>query len=113
MKATAAPTNNGIKGIEDAFSAAKQRGRATLIPYICAGYDQATKTVDILLAMQKGGALAPCLNPFADGDTIKESHKIAINNGTTGMRDCLRILETAHHSHGVLFKLGRRVQLRC
>eukprot|EP00984_Skeletonema_dohrnii_P002110 scaffold703_cov133-Skeletonema_dohrnii-CCMP3373.AAC.4 len=96
----AAPTNNGIKGIEDAFSAAKQRGRAALIPYICGGYDQATKTVDILLAMQKGGADIielgiPCLNPFADGDTIKESHKIAIDNGTTGMRDCLRILETA------------------
>jgi len=100
MKATAAPTNNGIKGIEDAFSAAKQRGRATLIPYICGGHDSPKKTVDILLAMQIGGADiielgVPCSEPFADGDTIKESHKIAINNGTTGMRDCLHILETA------------------
>ena len=65
---------------------------------ICCGYDTSSKTVGILLAMQNGGADiielgVPCSNPFADGDTIKISHKVAINNGTTGMRDCLRILE--------------------
>jgi len=92
--------NAGIKGIDDAFAAAKQHGRAVLIPYICGGYDSPAKTVAILLAMQKGGANIielgiPCANPFADGDTIKESHKIAIEKGTTGMRDCLLILETA------------------
>lgn len=92
--------NAGIKGIHDAFAAAKQHGHAALIPYICGGYDSPTKTVAILLAMQKGGADIielgiPCANPFADGDTIKESHKIAIDNGTTGMRDCLLILANA------------------
>lgn len=92
--------NTGINGIDDAFAAAKLHGRAVLIPYICGGYTSPTKTVDILLAMQKGGADIielgiPCANPFADGDTIKESHKIAIDNGTSGMRDCLLILETA------------------
>lgn len=64
------------------------------------GYDTSSKTVGILLAMQNGGADiielgVPCSNPFADGDIIKISHKVAINNGTTGMRDCLRILEIA------------------
>ena len=91
---------HGIGGIADAFSSAKQTGRATLIPYICGGYDSPAKTVGLLLAMQKGGADIielgiPSPNPFADGDTIKESHKIAIDNGTAGMRDCLCILETA------------------
>ena len=83
---------HGIGGIADAFSSAKQTGRATLIPYICGGYDSPAKTVGLLLAMQKGGADIielgiPSPNPFADGDTIKikESHKIAIDNGTAGM----------------------------
>lgn len=90
----------GIKGIEDAFAAAKQRSQAALIPYICGGFDNPAKTVCILLAMQKGGADiielgVPCHDPFADGATIKGSHNVAIANGTAGLRDCLSILKTA------------------
>ena len=97
--ATATPTK-GIEAISNAFSAAKKRGQATLIPYICGGFSNPVKCVGILLAMQKGGADiielgVPCSDPFADGNTIKGSHKVAIDNGTTSMSDVLHILENA------------------
>lgn len=97
---TIATPTNGIKDISDAFAGAKKRGQATLIPYICGGFDSPSKSVDILLAMQKGGADiielgVPCSDPFADGNTIKGSHKVAIDNGTTSMRDVLQLLDTA------------------
>ena len=53
-------------------------------------------TMGILLAMQKGGADiielgVPCTSPFADGPTIQNSHRVAIENGTAGVHDCLNI----------------------
>lgn len=103
MKIALANRNNGIKSIAEAFAAAKQRGRAALIPYICGGYPTAESTVAILLAMQEGGADiielgVPSSDPFADGETIRESHGIAIGNGTAGVKDCLRIVRDARAS---------------
>ena len=39
---TATPTK-GIEAISNAFSAAKKRGQATLIPYICGGFSNPVK----------------------------------------------------------------------
>lgn len=91
---------NGIDGIAAAFRAAKKRGEAVLIPYICGGYPTADKTVEILLAMQWGGADiielgVPCKNPFMDGNTLRNSHSVAIANGTVGVRECLQIVRAA------------------
>ncbi len=84
----------------DAFARAKIRGEAALIPFICGGYHNADMTISILLAMQRAGADmielgVPCSNPWADGPTLKNSHLVAVQNGTRGVRDCLKILKDA------------------
>ena len=73
---------SGITSIADAFARAKIRGEAALIPFICGGYHNADMTISILLAMQRAGA-------------ISNSHRVAMENGTEGVRDCLKILKNA------------------
>lgn len=91
---------NGVRSIDQAFAVAKQRGEGALIPYICGGYPTADDTINILLAMQYGGADiielgVPCDDPFKDGPTIRNCHRLAMDNGTKGIRDCLNIVKTA------------------
>lgn len=91
---------NGITRIEKSFVAAKGRCEAALLPFIAGGYETAGDTTGILLAMQKGGADiielgVPCTSPFADGPTIQNSYRVAIENGTAGVHDCLHIVKAA------------------
>ena len=86
--------------IHQAFAAAKKRGEAALIPYITGGYCTSQDTPGNLLAMQRGGADIielgiPCDNPYADGPTIANAHKTAVQNGTRGIKPCLGYISTA------------------
>jgi len=52
-----------------------------LVPFVTAGYPSANDTVDILLAMERGGADiielgVPFSDPSADGPVIQESNKV-------------------------------------
>ena len=96
----ASQASTGISRIKKAFARAKKRQEAVLIPFICGGYETAECNIAILLAMQAAGADiielgVPCTSPFADGPTIQNSHRVAIENGTKGISGCLRVVEAA------------------
>lgn len=71
--------------IEDKFSELKKRGAAALIPFITAGDPDMGTTLDIMRALEKGGADmielgVPFSDPTADGATIQRSYERALKN---------------------------------
>jgi len=73
--------NNLLKTFQD-------KDKKVLSIYFSAGYPELEDTHRIMLALQKGGADLievgiPFSDPVADGPTIQESNKIALNNGIT------------------------------
>jgi tryptophan synthase alpha chain len=70
--------------------------RALVVPYVTAGYPRAEETVDLLRALEAGGADAvelglPFSDPLADGPVIQSASQQALNAGITHAR----ILELA------------------
>ncbi len=71
--------------IEKKFGELKQRGEAALIPFVTAGDPDLGTTLDILTALEKGGADIielgiPFSDPTADGPTIQRSSQRALKN---------------------------------
>jgi tryptophan synthase alpha chain len=71
-------------------------GGGWVIPYLTAGYPEPAETVDLLLALQEGGADAlelglPFSDPLADGPVIQKTSQAALERGI----DHRRILEIA------------------
>jgi tryptophan synthase alpha chain len=68
------------------FAELKKRGEAALIPFVTAGDPDLQTTLDILRALEKGGADCielgiPFSDPSADGPTIQRSAERALKNG--------------------------------
>lgn len=65
-------------------------GRPVFVAYVTAGYPEATDTVDVLLALQEGGADiielgVPFSDPMADGPTIQESSFVSTSLPAAGL----------------------------
>jgi tryptophan synthase alpha chain len=72
--------------IEKKFAELRRRGEAALIPFVTAGDPDLKTTLDILRALEKGGADClelgiPFSDPTADGPTIQRSAERALKKG--------------------------------
>lgn len=70
------------------FEAAKEQGRPALIAYLTAGDPEPRRTVEIALALERGGADilelgVPFSDPVADGPVIQRASDRALRAGTT------------------------------
>jgi len=70
--------------------------RAQFIAYLTAGYPNPVETVDLLLAMQAGGADVlelgiPFTDPQADGATIQKANETALFHGVT-LKSCIEMV---------------------
>ncbi|KAL9576812.1 MAG: hypothetical protein Q9212_006799, partial [Teloschistes hypoglaucus] len=77
-----------MEAIKNTFAQCKKEQRSALVTYVTAGYPTAEETVDVLLAMEAGGADLielglPFTDPIADGPTIQKSNTQALKNGVT------------------------------
>ncbi|GAB4335964.1 MAG: tryptophan synthase subunit alpha [Dehalococcoidia bacterium] len=66
----------------------RDRQRPLFIPYVTAAYPAPSDTVDILLAMEAGGADVieigvPFSDPLADGATIQHANEVALAQGAS------------------------------
>jgi tryptophan synthase alpha chain len=71
--------------IEEKFAELQRRGEAALIPFVTAGDPDLATTLEILRAVEKGGADLielgiPFSDPTADGPTIQRSSERALKN---------------------------------
>lgn len=83
--------------LANAFSSSKQK--AQLVAYLTAGYPNPSETVDLLLAMQAGGADVlelgiPFTDPQADGATIQKANEVALSHGVN-LKSCIDIVRQA------------------
>ncbi|QRW14412.1 tryptophan synthase alpha chain [Ceratobasidium sp. AG-Ba] len=81
------------------FADKKAQGTAAFVTFVTGGYPTKHATVDIMLAMQAGGADVielgmPFSDPIADGPAIQDSNTIALNNDV-GYEDCLGYVRDA------------------
>jgi tryptophan synthase alpha chain len=72
--------------IEEKFNELKKRGEAALIPFVTAGDPDLATTLEIMRALEKGGADLielgiPFSDPTADGPTIQRSSERALKKG--------------------------------
>jgi tryptophan synthase alpha chain len=85
------PGTNGTAGAErirGAFAAARAEGRIALVPYVVAGYPDATTSEAIALAAIDAGADLleiglPYSDPLADGATLQRASAAALRAGAT------------------------------
>lgn len=69
--------------LNEAFNRCRSKNEAAFIPFVTAGYPSPDETVDLLLAMQSGGADIielgmPFSDPQADGATIQHTNQVAL-----------------------------------
>ena len=89
----AAPRSDGLAGtgverIEAAFRAAKEEGRAALMPYLMAGFPDRESSLAVAAAYADSGADlielgVPFSDPLADGPTIHAAATAALAAGAT------------------------------
>ena len=87
----------GARRIADAFAAARKNGGVALVPYIVAGFPDATASLRIALATIDAGADLlevglPYSDPLADGATLQRASQVAIKAGAT-LDGSLRLIE--------------------
>ncbi|TPX34496.1 tryptophan synthase [Synchytrium microbalum] len=73
--------------LTETFRKAKAEQKPAFVAFVTAGFPEAEDTVDVLLALQQGGADiielgVPFSDPIADGPTIQDSGHRALMNGT-------------------------------
>jgi tryptophan synthase alpha chain len=78
----------GARRIAAAFATAHAAGRAALIPYVVAGYPDASTGFEVALAAIDAGADLleiglPYSDPLADGATLQRASGVALANGAT------------------------------
>ncbi|KAK2839248.1 anthranilate synthase / indole-3-glycerol phosphate synthase, partial [Arthroderma sp. PD_2] len=88
-----------MEQIKQTFIRCKEEKRSALVAYVTAGYPEASETVDIILAMEEGGADiielgVPFTDPIADGPTIQRANTQALKNGVT-VTSVLEMVRTA------------------
>jgi tryptophan synthase alpha chain len=80
-------TVTGVERIEVAFRAAKDEGRAALMPYMMAGYPDRETSVAVAHAYAESADLVelgvPFSDPLADGPTIHAAGTKALEGGAT------------------------------
>lgn len=81
------------------FADAKQEGRPLFVAYVTGGYPDPSDGVEMLLAMEAGGADVieigvPFTDPLADGATIQHANHVALGKGVT-MRMCFDFVREA------------------
>src|SRR5207248_7512071 len=96
--------------IERLFARCRDENRAGFIPYICAGDPNFARTVEIALALEKGGADllelgVPFSDPLADGIVNQLAAQRALEAGATahGVLDCVREIRRASEIPIVLY----------
>jgi len=78
----------GPGAIRMAFSSARAQGRCALITYLTLGYPSRAESLELIPALQTGGADiielgVPFSDPVADGPTIQRASQAAIEAGMT------------------------------
>lgn len=100
MTDTTNPTATGLEQIAAAFAAARQQGRAALMPYYTLGYPDRDTSLDIITAIAAESDLlelgVPFSDPLADGPTIQHSTQVALERGAT-LAGCLAMLRELRH----------------
>jgi tryptophan synthase alpha chain len=89
----------GERAIAAAFRAARAQGRSALIPYLTVGYPSPAASLELILALQEGGADlielgVPFSDPVADGPAIQRASYVALDAGTTP-QTCLALAAEA------------------
>ena len=74
--------------IDETLDARRKRGEKALGLFLTAGYPHPDSTVELVLALEQGGADLieigmPFSDPLADGPVIQQSSAIALENGVT------------------------------
>lgn len=107
--------------IDNSFIRSRQLGQALLCPFLTAGYPNLDLGPDILLAVQAagGGCIElgiPFSDPIADGPTIQDSYRLALEGGTTVERALAMVKRArtmgvtvpilAMASYSIIFKRG-------
>ena len=95
MMSVALNTRTGIEHITATFAAARQAGRAALMPYFTLGYPDPETSLDVIEAVARAGADlielgVPFSDPLADGPTIQRSTQVALEHGVNVAR-CLEM----------------------
>jgi len=72
--------------LDDMFTAQRAKEQAALVSFVTAGYPSPDYTVDLLLALERGGADiielgVPFSDPQADGATIQATSQVALEQG--------------------------------
>jgi tryptophan synthase alpha chain len=91
----------GAQRIADAFAAARDEGRAALMPYMMAGFPDAETSAAVADAYADAGADlielgVPFSDPLADGPVIHAAATRALASGTT-LDDALEVCERIAH----------------
>jgi tryptophan synthase alpha chain len=78
----------GARDIQDAFALARRAGRIAFVPYVVAGYPDATASEHAALAALDAGADLlelglPYSDPLADGATLQRASSTALGGGAT------------------------------
>ena len=87
--------HRGVQAIRAAFESVRSEGRSALITYLTLGYPSPSATLELMPALQAGGADiielgVPFSDPVADGPTIQRSSHAALQAGVT-LPECLRL----------------------
>ncbi len=90
----------GSARILDAFARCKTEGRAAFVAYTTVGFPTQDATLDVLQALQAGGADVielgvPFTDPLADGPTIQRSNQRALDGGVSSVSQVLSVVKTA------------------
>lgn len=88
-------TRTGVAHITATFAAARQVGRAALMPYFTLGYPDPETSLNVIEAVARAGADlielgVPFSDPLADGPTIQRSTQVALEHGVNVAR-CLEM----------------------
>ncbi len=86
----------GVRALDDAFQRTREEGRCAFIPYLPLGYPTPGGTLELVPALEAGGADiielgVPFSDPVADGPTIQEASQVALRAGITP-RACLDLV---------------------
>jgi tryptophan synthase len=85
--------------LDEVFASCREKHEAALVTYVTAGYPHPGDTVDLLLALEAGGADVielgvPFSDPQADGSTIQATNQVALKAGVD-IAACLHMTKEA------------------
>lgn len=97
--------------IDEKFAGLKSQGEAALIPFVTAGDPDLDATLQILRAVERGGADlielgVPFSDPMADGLTIQRASERALQSGTTLPQILEMVRQLRRHSEVPLILFG-------